>query len=57
MRNALALAAVIAALSANAQSTADLASHSAGPWGVKLTDRDPSVVRPMISIFRRTAPG
>jgi predicted metalloendopeptidase len=22
---------------------ADLASHSAGPWGIKLADRDPSV--------------
>ena len=45
MRNAraVALALVIAALNANAQSTADLASHSAGPWGVKLTDRDPAV--------------
>jgi hypothetical protein len=21
----------------------DLASHSAGPWGIKLADRDPSV--------------
>jgi putative endopeptidase len=43
VRNVLALAVLIAALNANAQSTADLASHSAGPWGVKLTDRDPSV--------------
>jgi putative endopeptidase len=40
---AFALAIAIAALSASAQPTADLASHSAGPWGVKLTDRDPSV--------------
>jgi putative endopeptidase len=40
---AVVLALVVAALNANAQPAADLASHSAGPWGVKLTDRDPAV--------------
>src|SRR5438067_6141845 len=49
MRNVhrlLVLVFAIGALKAQAQGaavTSDLASHSAGPWGIKLADRDPSV--------------